>query len=592
MKKYYLASFVAATVIFSGCGGGGDTSSVPATTTDTPTTITVQRGPILGAIVTDTVGNVAKEVGNGDYTFKSTPIYPVVVSGGVIDIDRDGVISVGDVANDLNLSTTSGSVVTMATTLATNPKTKSALDQIANSLNLTIADVFSKTPSESKEIEAISNVLYKYIKDNGISDLLDTTDPKILNLDVTAITTDVDTKYNEYISDDNHDFAVEEENLMQTLSDKVNDLDQNEVDDELNRLETVHAIYETYKDNETELKDRLKIEVGDDIDSLAQGAVAIKNEYEIEYGDIDYEDDGGANLAHFQGENCLKCHGTAGLTTTTLTALYREIGEVETEESEESEESRETGETGETGESETNEANENQFTSGATIFTALNAANNDVAKTASNYSLRLVLENGTSIENYNIGRGTGNVYGTFNAGISKYTAEVLNSKGEVVNSSATNSHDASRFDCNSCHTAAGINGAPGRIVSFNYTVPVVTVPVEPVEPVAPVEPVTPVEPTPVAPVAPLALSFANDVEPVLQAKCAACHGGSGNFSITNSATPYAGVTPFVKSTDAANSSLLLKATNQIGHGGGAVISTTSTEYTSIRDWISQGALDN
>ncbi len=111
---------------------------------------------------------------------------------------------------------------------------------------------------------------------------------------------------------------------------------------------------------------------------------------------------------------------------------------------------------------------ENAFTSGASIFSTLNAGNS-TEKSADNYSLRLVLAQSGSKINYSTGRGSGNAHATFNAGVARYTAQVVDAQGNVVNSSATNSHDSSRFDCNRCHTSSGVNGAPGRIVSFKYT---------------------------------------------------------------------------------------------------------------------------
>jgi len=166
-----------------------------------------------------------------------------------------------------------------------------------------------------------------------------------------------------------------------------------------------------------------------------------------------------------------------------------------------------------------------------------------------------------------------------------------------VNSSLKNSHDSSRFDCNSCHTAAGVNGAPGRIVSFNYVVPVVIIP--DTNTTVQVEVNITTVPTDTNITVPadtntttvFAQSFATDVLPILNTKCASCHGASGNFSITNSITPYGGVTPFVNITAATASALLTKASGT-SHGGGVVIATTTTEYITVRDWISEGALNN
>lgn len=585
MKKYYLASLAAATVIFSACGGGSS-SATTTTTLSSPTTIKVERGPILGAIVTDAAGSIAIEDGNGSYTFKGVPVYPVLVTGGVIDVDRDGNISIGDVANDLNLSTTGGSVVTLATTLATNPKTKATLDKIASTLNLTTTDILSKTPSDSKEIEAISNILYKYIKDNNISNLLDTQDAKISNLSATTLEADIDTEYKRYVANEAHDSKEEEAKLMQTLSNEVNDLDEKEVEDELKRVETIHTIYEENKEDETELKNQLKIELGEDVDKLTQEAISIKNEFELEYGDLDYEesDDDARSAAHYQGDNCLKCHAITGATTARSFTISRD----------------DDGE-----ENEANEANENQFTSGATIFTKLNAptitkqegALPTTSYLANGYTLKLVLENSDIVYNYSAAKGTGNINAVFDtATLNGYTAQVIDTKGNVVNSSATNSHDASRLDCNSCHSSSGANGAPGRIVSFEYNIPpVVTTDSTPTTPVETTPTVT-VPTTVTTPTETVATrSFANDVMPVLEAKCKSCHGSKGNFTITTASATYANINSFggINTTTVESSRLLQKAIGNLGHGGGdALGGNTSTDYTTLKDWITQGALDN
>jgi cytochrome c5 len=268
--------------------------------------------------------------------------------------------------------------------------------------------------------------------------------------------------------------------------------------------------------------------------------------------------------SHNQGLTCLTCHSSGSYAA----PLYSDALEDDENELDD--------------EYEYEDDNDEVFDSGATIFTTLNAADGDLSKAANGYSLRLVLENSAGVAEYRIGNGTGNVNGTFNAGITNYTVEVLDSNGNVVNTSVTNSHNTSRFDCNSCHTAAGNNGAPGRIVSYAF------VDTSSVTDTTTTEDVN----TSTVDTTTAALSFVNDVDPILETNCASCHGSSGSFSITNSSTPYAGVTPFVDTANATNSDLLLKATNQSSHGGGAIFSSTSTEYTTIRDWISQGALDN
>ena len=450
----------------------------------------------------------------------------------------------------MNLTTVKGDVITLLTTLATNPQTQTALDAMLNDLNLTQADVFEKTPSESLEVEAISNALYKYTKTENINDLNE--------LNTTAVIRDVDVlaEYDKYMQESAHDTEQEERDLIDSLTLTSTSVQKIENEAQLS-------------DIETELENELS---EDEIAQLTTHLLNLKSDYEVEHGDVDYEDEG-EDTQHYQGQSCAQCHSAAG-----AVAL--------SEDNENNEDS---------------EAGENTFDSGATVYTLLHGENSNAAQTASGYSLRLVLQSGV-IESYSLARGTGNVYANVNAGLGNYTVEVLDRAGNVVNRSATNSHNDSRLDCNSCHSVNGANGAPGRIVSFMYQPPVAvdtnttvvplpvdtntTVPADTNTTTTPVD--TNTTTTPSLP----AISFSNDVLPILNTKCASCHGNSGNFSITNSTTPYAGVIPFVDTANPTNSSLLQKGSGSTGHGGGIIISTDSVEYATVRDWIAAGALDN
>ena len=109
--------------------------------------------------------------------------------------------------------------------------------------------------------------------------------------------------------------------------------------------------------------------------------------------------------------------------------------------------------------SECHSGGEHSFASGVTIFTELHAKNTDSASYAKNYTIQL----GDS-EVYTQGRGEGNAH-LFHNNLQKFTAKVIDSNGNMVNSSAINSHDNTRLDCNRCHTQSGSNGAPGRILN-------------------------------------------------------------------------------------------------------------------------------
>jgi hypothetical protein len=214
------------------------------------------------------------------------------------------------------------------------------------------------------------------------------------------------------------------------------------------------------------------------------------------------------------------------------------------------------------------------FASAGTVFTSLNAANNTPG--AAGY--RIKLSNGVV---YGSARGTGNSRASsFPAG--NFTAQVIDPNGNVVNSSADMSHDASRRACNSCHSSSGNNGAPGRITSkrLSSATPTSTVPAN-----------TNCTNTDGSSGS-VSVSFNSNVLPILSAKCKSCHGSNGKFKVTTANATYANISALKGSATAGGTYLLGKGSNSIGHGGGQVISTSSAEYTTIKAWVAAGASNN
>jgi len=84
------------------------------------------------------------------------------------------------------------------------------------------------------------------------------------------------------------------------------------------------------------------------------------------------------------------------------------------------------------------------------------------------------------------------------------------------------------------------------------------------------------------------------VMPVLESKCKSCHGTNGHFRITDETSTLSNMqtNQFLDTADAENSTLIQKAIGNLNHGGKAVITTSSTQYSTIKDWISEGALNN
>ncbi len=158
-----------------------------------------------------------------------------------------------------------------------------------------------------------------------------------------------------------------------------------------------------------------------------------RNEYYEDYENDEYDDEYNeyALGIHYQGVSCAKCHSPNS------TTAYD------------------------------NEALEYSFNIGGTIFSDLKAQDLDITKAAAYYWVKLSLENGTVFKTY-VGNGTGNFW--TNAIIPdgvKFKVEVIDPSGNVANATNGYTHDNTRLDCNSCHTAEGTGGAPGRIVNYD-----------------------------------------------------------------------------------------------------------------------------
>jgi hypothetical protein len=229
VKTIITVSMVAA-ILLSACSGGG-TDSVQDSVI--PTDITVERGPVLGATVRDSKGQIGKSQGNGVYRF-TNPSYPIESFGGYIDINRDGVAGVGDVAmGTLRLRTQSGNVMTIGTTMSENNETLSAL----------IADGFSEDellnarPSTDIDNAALSDEVYKYCLENNV------TDPALLLLkdtNMTLLRGRIQDRKNEYSYLGLDAAALESilvsELALPTLQEDINTTDLNPMDNITNAI--------------------------------------------------------------------------------------------------------------------------------------------------------------------------------------------------------------------------------------------------------------------------------------------------------------------------------------------------------------------
>jgi len=211
-KLTYSTALAVMLGLLSGCGSSAQTS------TDTSTQITVERGPVLNAYVMDAKFQFAKEDGNGKYTFKNKPVYPLKVFGGFIDINRNGIIDEGDINNTLSYETEKGKSVTLVSSIAKNKEIKEYLNK---AFYLSDAEIDNKLPDNDKAIAAVSDEVFAYCIEHNI------TDASNISLDdLKSIEADIQYKLQQYSDDDNRS-EVEKE-LVKDL--KIKELNSTQID--------------------------------------------------------------------------------------------------------------------------------------------------------------------------------------------------------------------------------------------------------------------------------------------------------------------------------------------------------------------------
>jgi len=159
-KKTIITSAAVAALILTGCNSSEE-STTPATSTD----ITVERGPVLGALVLDDNGQRGVAIGNGTYRFSEKVQYPVTVDGGYIDTNRNNRIDAGEARLAFELKITEGTAATLVSTVANNSQVRTMLKE---QYGLDDERINSATPGTDREIAAISDELYTYCVENNL----------------------------------------------------------------------------------------------------------------------------------------------------------------------------------------------------------------------------------------------------------------------------------------------------------------------------------------------------------------------------------------------------------------------------------------
>lgn len=166
-----LSALTAAFLVGCGGGGGGSSSSPINTTTD----ITVERGPLWGATVTDATGKPAKQkVSDSNiYTFDSAVTYPVKAVGGIIDIDGDSSTTddIFDFTGKELISYTN--FITPITNYLGDITSEAGKAKLAKleSLGLTkdelVNNVASKATTKKAEMISLTNALFELMNDDN-----------------------------------------------------------------------------------------------------------------------------------------------------------------------------------------------------------------------------------------------------------------------------------------------------------------------------------------------------------------------------------------------------------------------------------------
>lgn len=186
-KRSILSLAIASPMFIGGCGGSNDTTDLAAQSTD----ITLERGPVLYAHVIDAAGVKGEPVtdasGNptNQYRFRQAPAYPVTATGGYIDLDASGNVSVGDLEMGSLKLQAWGEKITLASSLAEGVSL-----EVLQDLGFSYEQLTTQTPSSDLAIAALSDEVFAYMIRNDITDVSD--------VDLSLLASQIATRVSDY----------------------------------------------------------------------------------------------------------------------------------------------------------------------------------------------------------------------------------------------------------------------------------------------------------------------------------------------------------------------------------------------------------
>ncbi|NQY21914.1 MAG: hypothetical protein HRT40_11535, partial [Campylobacteraceae bacterium] len=160
-----------------GCGSSSKNENKSPSKKETQ--VTVERGPVYGALVKDVNGKIATASDTENiYTFTGTPAYPITVTNGWIDVDGDKQLSSKDISLNIVMKSYTNNVTPVTTYLANGnqslrEKKLNDLLLIANensNKKITKDDLLKPASISSKEVQMLINSVYAQIIEEKSSD--------------------------------------------------------------------------------------------------------------------------------------------------------------------------------------------------------------------------------------------------------------------------------------------------------------------------------------------------------------------------------------------------------------------------------------
>ncbi len=184
-------------ITFTSCGESEDEGGNKSKEQSEYTSVTLERGKVYGATITDSLGAVAiRSHGSNVYIFNTPPSYPIKAIGGWIDVDNDLKMTSKDIILNIEMVSYTD-IITPITTYISDDSTQIREEKLKSLSELTNipAEILQKLPSESNtETILLTNAIFKTMLENDSTSLIDNFD-------------DIDSSYNalkNYLDSVNH----------------------------------------------------------------------------------------------------------------------------------------------------------------------------------------------------------------------------------------------------------------------------------------------------------------------------------------------------------------------------------------------------